>query len=822
MVGSSQARKHDRSDRTNGQAGISSQDTSAALRLRFRLLSIVFALAILLLVGLSLLALELLSATHAYVRGESLYAKAQKQAVIAVLEYASTGRDFNQEDYRAAVDVLRGDRQARIALDRSDPDLDAARQGFVAGGNDPRDIPALIRLFRMGRNVPAFREAIEIWEQADEQVIELEQRAGALIEQVAKTGPGSLAVMNEAGSLAGLDRELTELEARFTTVISRIARQVVIACTVIVPLTGLLLIVIVVAFGRRQRKYVERADRALRESEQRYRALVDRPNVGMWQIDADGNIVYFNPGMRALLELDSDEPVEGTPIDRFVVPADRGKALESRRQREHGDQTTIEVGLQPKRGEVRRVLVQGAPIMPEPGQLTGHVGTCVDVTERMVAEEKLRYLAYYDPLTELGNRRMFTEHLQAALKRARRHRSRVAVTYIDLDRFKVINDAMGHATGDRILREAARRLRSVVRGEDTVARLGGDEFGMIIEDVSSRDDAAVPAQRIIDAFDEKFNVEGLRAHVGVSVGIAISDGADTTDLLRQADIAMYAAKRDGGRRWQCYDPEFHAFEEQRLGLESGLWEAAARDELVLHYQPIVELESGRIMALEALVRWQHPEHGLLGPGQFVPLAEETGAIVSIGDWLARRTCLDLRELRKLDGWPVSIKIAINVSDAEFRHADPVERIRRTCRETGIDPADLQMEATESLLAQHPEGLRAFKKLGCAVSIDDFGTGYASLDRLRDTDFDSIKIDRSFVHHLPEGRVDRAIVESIIQLGRRLERKVIAEGVETRAQRRMLLDLGCGLAQGFLFAKPVPKEELARFIIECAGCLPCDP
>jgi len=785
---------------------------TAQLRYRFRLLSISFVVAIVLLAGISLMAIELLSGATAYVRGESLYSKAQKQAVISLLEYASTGREFARPEYAASMQVLAGDRQARIALDRDDPELEAARDGFLDGGNHPQDISEMVRLFRIGRHWPLFREAIGIWEQADGLVRELENQAEVLIEQVASFGPGNSRVKDQIRLVAQLDRELTRLEDRFTSAISRISRYVVSVSFLAVVVAGSLLILIVVAFGRRQREFAESAELTLRESEQRYRALVDQPEVGMWQIDPDGRVVYFNPGMRSLLSIDDDESIEGIPIVDFVVAADRDKIFESRRQRESGEQTTVEVDIQSRLGEVRRVLVHGAPIMPRPGQVIGHVGTCVDVTQRQRVEAKLHQLAFYDPLTHLCNRRMFTDQLRKALERARRRRWELAVLYIDLDRFKVVNDAMGHAIGDRILREAARRLKSVVRDEDTVARLGGDEFGMILEDVDSRAGAGIPAQRIIDAFGKEFRIDDLRARIGVSVGIAIWDGQGAADLMRHADIAMYSAKRGGGRQWQYYDPAVHAFQEKRLSLESDLWHAASRNELVVHYQPIVELESGKLHALEALVRWQHPGQGLLDPGHFIGLAEETGAIAMIGDWVTRRVCLDLSDFRQLDYWPRTACMSINVSDAEFNHCDPVARVRDICTETGIEPNALQMEVTESLMSLHPQGLRGFAELGCSVSIDDFGTGYASLDRLREVDFAAIKIDKSFVQHLPGGRVDRAIVDSLIQLASRLDRKVIAEGVETPDQREMLLEMGCHLAQGYLFARPMPKDELEKFIL----------
>jgi diguanylate cyclase (GGDEF)-like protein/PAS domain S-box-containing protein len=782
------------------------------LRARFIVLSVAFSVAIVVLVALAYVGLQAVSGARAYVHGESQWAKAQKQSVISLLEYALTGdvQDYNR--YNQALEVIYGDRRSRLTLDSPHPDYNMARDGFTAGRNHPEDIELMIRMFEYGRGIELFDRAVEVWARADAMIDLFELEARHLHEEMFASGPGSDEVITRLERILDLDRDLTLAEDEFSELISQLSRQLAGGFSVAILVVAVLLMLMGHLFALRLVDSAERADRALRESEQRYRALVDQTEVGMWQLDEHGRISYLNPAMKQLLGLDQDADLSGRYIDQFVAPEDRHRIAQDRQRRSEGLTTTSELRLLNPEGGDRQVLVHGAPVMVEDQLLRGHVGTCMDITQRKLAEQQLRHQALHDHLTGLPNRKLFLDRLEMALRRARRETSRIAVMFIDLDRFKVVNDSMGHAAGDQLLCEVAKRLGQAIRERDTIARFGGDEFGLILENVESDEDTIRPAQSIIQALARDFEVDGTKARIGASIGIALSGGEhEAADLLRFADIAMYVAKRRGGGTWHTFQPEQDSVQERRLHQEYELWHAAARDQLVVCYQPIVDLQTGAMVGLEALVRWRHPHRGLLEPDDFISLAEETGAIAHIGQWVTSQAGKDLNRLRQELGDRAPLNISINISAAEFRLDDPPVWIERLRRESGLDPDDLHFEVSERLLTQRPDAIRALARQGFPVAIDNFGSGYASLELFREIQFSAIKLDRSFVQRLGNSAVDRAIVESVLQLAEKLNLQVIAEGVETERQHQLLRELGCQLGQGFLFARPQKLDDLLNSI-----------
>ena len=778
------------------------------LRTRFILLSLVFSGAIIVLVTISYLGFQALSGARAYVHGESQWAKAQKQSILSLFDYAISGDPDAYLAHRESLQVIYGDRRARITLDSEKPDFDIARDGFLAGRNHPDDVRLMIRLFVHARDLDLFDRAVEAWIQADRKIDELALAGEKLHQVIGNHGPNSAEVHQLLNDILSLDEELTVLEDEFSGLIGELSHFVARVLSMVLILGALLLMGAAYLIAIRLFRTAERADRALRESEQRYRALVDQPEVGMWQLDPQGQIKYLNPAMCNLLAIEDFESIRNSPIEHFISSRYRTQVLNDRSRRTKGEATTSEVEMITQTGKKRMVLVHGAPVRIGAEELLGHVGTCVDITDRKRVEEQLRHQAFHDPLTGLPNRTLFMDRLEVALKRARREKSRVGVLFVDLDRFKVVNDSLGHANGDTLLREAAHRIAGAGREQDTLGRFGGDEFGLIVEDLDSESDIENPARRIIEALRLDFSVGNVDARIGASVGIAVSAGEhDAADLLRYADVAMYVAKREGGNSWHVFDAEHDALQIDRLQFENQLWMAVDSGELILDYQPIVCLETGLVEALEALVRWNHPERGLLPPAEFIPLAEETGAIVQIGQWVARTAINDLLDLERVDGEKAPGAVSINISAAEFRFSDPVSSITELVRETGINPERIQFEVTESLLMQDPAAIVALEKRGFSVAIDDFGTGYATLDRVRQVRFSTIKIDRTFVLDLADSVLDQAIIESIILLGDKLGMKIIAEGVETEQQLEVLVKMGCDLGQGHLFAHPAPLEQL---------------
>jgi diguanylate cyclase (GGDEF)-like protein len=429
--------------------------------------------------------------------------------------------------------------------------------------------------------------------------------------------------------------------------------------------------------------------------------------------------------------------------------------------------------------------------------------------------ESLQHLAYHDSLTALPNRGFFSKLLNHGISQAQRHKKTLAVLFIDLDRFKYINDTLGHEAGDALLQEVARRLKGALRESDTVARLGGDEFVVLVEDVGDKSAMGVVAHKILTALLRPFVTLGQEFHVTASIGISFypSDGPDERSLMKHADIAMYRAKAEGKNNFQFYSEEMNTHSFERLTMESSLRRALERGEFVLHYQPKVVFATGEINGVEALLRWQHPDLGLVAPAQFIPMAEETGLIVPIGKWVLRSACMQSRAW--LDQGLPRLSMAVNLSPRQFSDENLLRDIGAILRQTAMDPALLELEITESMLMQNVEKaigtLASLSSLGIRLAIDDFGTGYSSLSTLKRFPINTIKVDRSFVRDLPGAPEDRAIADAIIAMGRSLSMTVIAEGVETRAQADYLRGGTCDEFQGFYFSKPMAAADLAALL-----------
>jgi diguanylate cyclase (GGDEF)-like protein len=410
---------------------------------------------------------------------------------------------------------------------------------------------------------------------------------------------------------------------------------------------------------------------------------------------------------------------------------------------------------------------------------------------------------------------LFADRLDQAMIESDRHGRLVGVAFLDLDRFKNINDTLGHEAGDQLLKAVAERLTGAVRKGDTVARLSGDEFTLILADMGHMDDVVRVAQKVLDAFTQPFHVAGRELHMTASLGITLYpfDVKDVSGLLRNADIAMYRAKEHGRNTYQFYAADMMTKAVENLALENDLRHAVARGELVLHYQPIIGCLDGEILGMEALVRWQHGTRGLIPPLQFIPLAEDTGLIVPIGEWVLREACAQCRHWQREFKRP--LRVAVNLSARQFGQPPIARTVRRVLEDTGLDPAALELEITESVLLHHDseklESLRALAEIGVTLSIDDFGTGYSSLSYLKRFPVDALKIDQSFTHDIPDDADDTALARAIIHMAHILGLKTVAEGVETQAQFEFFRSEHCDAAQGFYFSKPLPAGEFAALL-----------
>ena len=551
-----------------------------------------------------------------------------------------------------------------------------------------------------------------------------------------------------------------------------------------------------------------RAEREVRQSEERMRKFTEATDEAI-VFHRDGLITDGNEALTRLTGYSLQE-VTGLSIFNFISPEWRATALEYTRS---GREDPYEVTIQHKDGHAIPVEVVGKTMPLHHADY--RIVVVRDITARKQAQEREAFIALHDTLTQLPNRHFLMEQLSQVLSLARRRHGRAAVLFMNLDHFKTVNDSLGHHAGDQLLRNVAERLRNGVRDADVVARLGGDEFVVVLTDVQTPDDAAMVADKLLEAMHGVFTVDQLPLTISPSIGISLypDHGGSADMLLRCADAAMQHAKDSGRGNRQFYATSMEASALDVLHQERLLRDAIARNDFVLHYQPQICLADGSLQGLEALVRWRHPERGLVGPDEFITFSESRGLITPIGRWVMREACRQLKAWQ--DQGLANVPVAVNLSALEFRQRDVAAEIAAVLQETGLAPQYLEIELTESVL-MHQTGqtlntLHAVKALGVGISIDDFGTGYSSLAYLKRYPIDKLKIDRSFVTDTPGSADDVAIVTAIIQMGRSLQLQTVAEGVETQAQIDLLAGLGCDLIQGFVVSAPLDAEATERWL-----------
>ncbi len=555
---------------------------------------------------------------------------------------------------------------------------------------------------------------------------------------------------------------------------------------------------------------------ATRSAEARFSALIRNTADVIAIVGGDGTIGFVTPTAERIFGQPAQDLI-GRPLGGLVAFEDRERVQDflMRDLGQHGASATVEARI--ARGDDRHRIVEihGTNMESEPA-IGGRLLNLRDMTDRKGVEEQLKRLAFHDPLTLLANRSLFRDRVEHAVAVSKRNGRGVAVLFVDLDHFKKINDSFGHAQGDRVLHKCAQRLVKATRNGDTVARFGGDEFAVLLENLTGKEQVVEIAARIVEALQESLGLPGTDMRVTASVGVAFATAEDgVEELMRNADVAMYASKAEGKGRYTVYEPAMQRAASRRQELETELARALMESQFVLHYQPIVELHSGYLLGVEALVRWQHPKRGLLGPADFIDVAEDSGQIVTLGRWVMAQACREVRvwQARLPEGRQV--RVGVNVSAVQLMQSDICADVSKALELSGIDPGCLVIELTESVLMQNTEDMLArlteLKKLGVRIAIDDFGTGYSSLSYLHRFPIDILKIDRSFVEQL--GRIEdgAGLARAIITLGETLGLEVVAEGIELEHQQRELIELGCVAGQGYYYSKPALLHEIEQSV-----------
>jgi diguanylate cyclase (GGDEF)-like protein len=648
-----------------------------------------FAAIVLCLLLIANFSFGLLSSMRAYVGGESLWSKAQKDAVFHLQKYAVNREPEELSQFRTNIAVPLGDHEARIEMDRPNPDIRKVRQGFIRGGIHLDDVDGMFNLYTRFRRVSFIQRAIHAWVAGDRYIVQLDGAAASLQREIESPSPSAARIHSILDEISLINENLTPIENQFVDALSEASRTT-------------------------------------------YRLL-------------QTIMLAATPGLLIL----------GTVLSL-------------------------------------RILQQ-----------------------RKRADDQVHHIAFHDDLTSLPNRLMLNQRLDEALSRHRRAGSQLAILFMDLDRFKVINDSLGHEVGDDLLREVADRLRGQSREGDTVARMGGDEFVVLIENRESLLDISACARRLVEQLSAPYLLGNKDCHVTLSIGISVfpSDGSDSQSLLKAADVAMYRAKELGRNNYQYYLPSMNVHTVERLELESDLSHALERGEFLLHYQPKVDVASGLITGVEALLRWKHPVRGLVPPMDFIPLAEETGLIVPIGEWVLATACAQNKAWQ--DQGLTNLAIAVNLSARQFADSMLLPKLWQIIQSSGLAPSSLELEITESVVMSHGECavavLDKLQSIGVRIAIDDFGTGYSSLAYLKRFPIDTIKVDRSFIRDIPGDSGDMKITRAIIAMAHGLKLKVVAEGVETAEQLKFLRAQRCDAVQGYFLYRPLPEDEVAEVL-----------
>ena len=753
---------------------------------------------------------ELLSAGRALVSAEGLWSRAQKDAVFHLTRYAL---DSNEADYRLfqrAIAVPLGDRRARIALTQAEPDYAAATEGFLQGRNHPAEIDAMIALFSRFRTFGPVERAISLWELADTRIEELDK----IGEELHATGGALFAEerSRQIERIAAIDAALAKVEEAVAASLGEGQRAAQSALLVGMLLLAGILLIAGILISQRFVAQNERLQQMLRESEAQLRELIESAPLPLLIARAgDQRLIYGNE--RALQQFAlSTDTLRGHSLGEFHVDPETRAALPAALSRE-GSVRDFEVHLKDLNGREFWLLLSAQPI-----RFAGE--TCLlialaNIDDRKRVHDAMRRRALHDQLTGLPNRAMFMEALERAVHKGQRRGSHISVLFIDLDRFKEVNDSLGHAAGDKLLLAVGERLTKAVRQSDMVARLAGDEFVVLLEEHKGPEEVMIVAQKVLAYLERPVLLEWREVQISGSIGIASfpEDGTDVQALVEHADTAMYQAKERGRNNFQFYSEELNRISRERAELEKRVRGALDNNEFFLQYQPEVELGSGRLTGVEALLRWRDPASEVVMPASFLPQSEENGSIIEIGRWVLERSLCDLKAWRDQG---LDLELAVNVSARQLQDPELVNEVRKALTRCEVPAARLRLEIAESALMSDSQAadrtIRSLHALGVKIAIDNFGTGYSSLGLVRGFAIDAVKIDRSLVSSCPDKRACAAIVQGVGAMARSLGLIVIAGGVESEEERRVMATLGCDRAQGNLIGRPVDWARIARLIV----------
>lgn len=797
---------------------------------------------------------------RAYLSGESYYSKGQKDSVYYLVRYMHTRSVQDYQKHLDALSIPLGDSMARLEMQKPVFDSDAATRGFVAGGNAPKDIPYLISLFRRFHDTSYMRPVIASWTQADVQIAELKECAREVHEAIVTD---RLSDEREAAFLQRIDQinlASGTLQRAFSAQLGQSAREISgLIITAIVSIASILLGAALWFSWRLSREFhanirnlrnatikvakgdldhraqvnsldelgeltmvfnsmIEQrlgAEQELRAATEFREKIMNNVSNGIYLIDMEGRFVMVNRRFCSMTGYAESELLG----QRFEVLFPNERIAELRRIfdeiiNQGALAERLEAPLLCQDKQVITVCYSSAPFYND-GKIIGVVGAAEDVTERKLHDARIARLANYDTLTGLPNRNLLNDRIGQAVSRASLDGTRVALLYMDLDGFKFINDSCGHAVGDELLKQVARKIQGCISNEDTVARLGGDEFVAMLCDLDDEADALDVSSKILRSFADPIIVDERTLHVTTSIGVSFypRDGRDPDTLLKYADIAMYRAKDAGRNCMKPFQADMAANAEQRAELEAAIREALDHNDFELHYQPQFDLKSGEICSAEALIRWRHAKLGVIPPTKFIPLAEETGLILQIGDWALRAACRELKTWHQMGHTDLSV--AVNISSHQFQQPGFVSLVKGLIDETGVSPASLHLELTEGVMLRDSkaiiEVLKQLKDIGVVMALDDFGTGYSSLAYLRRFPIDIIKIDQSFVLDLIANPEAASIVRAIIAMAGSLNMKTVAEGVETKQQLDFLASHGCDVIQGFYLSRALPTDEFITLL-----------
>ena len=766
----------------------------------------IFVMLIVILITLIQLQMNALMGVRAIVGGEGLWAKAQKNATRSIEHYALTRNEADFQAYLQYLQVPRGDNKARVELQKPHPNLDIVREGFLEGGNHPDDIEYIVDLFTRFAHISYISEAIGYWTLADQYLEELNDEANTLHQSIVSGQENRVALGALLSRLDVINKNLTEQENHFSATLaaasrwaSNISREFTYALAVIFTLLGIIVSWLIVV-------RIRLTESALFKSEETLLSILNvSPIAVRIAIKHGREVVFFN---RSYSELIKNAQARGDdPKKYYAHPSDYENILEELEQGKTVINRQIELSVDSETAVWTLASYMPMRYLGEEAIL----GWFFDISHIKKHEAELSRVAHYDLLTGIPNRALLADRMKQAIAQTSRDKNMIAVCYLDLDGFKPINDTLGHDAGDHVLVEVARRIESAIRGGDTSARLGGDEFVILLLGLEKGEECMATLERLLMIISQPIIFKGKSISVSASVGVSIypMDDADPDILMRHADQAMYIAKQTGKNRFHIYDPALDRRSRVQHEFLMSIRTALEQNQFELFFQPKISMRSKVLVGAEALIRWRHPERGILPPSEFLRLIENTELDIEIGEWVTEAALAQIDQWRKAG---LDIEVSINISGYHLESSGFVQKLhQQIARYPELPSGKLQIEVLETValndISVVREIIESCRNIGIGFALDDFGTGYSSLSYLSALPVDVLKIDQSFVRDMLEDNGDMAIVQGIIALARAFERKIVAEGIETGEQYQALLEMGCEVGQGYWIARPMQASAM---------------